>query len=221
MDRVELKEKAKKMIKGNLWYILKPVVIYAGITFALTLIAMLIDKASEIIEIGSIEYTQVQYGVVTSIVEFIVSFVGSVFSVGYAMYILSFVRGKKVELMDLVNFAKDNWVIAILVTLLAGINIALGTVLFIIPGIIAAMGLTFYKEVTADNPDLSVTEVLRKAWNITNGYKGDLFILGLSFIGWAMVAGLTFGILFIWLLPYITVTFTLAYESLKDKQKAN
>ena len=43
----------------------------------------------------------------------------------------------------------------------------------------------------------------------------ELFILLLSFIGWEIVASLTLGILYIWLMPYMMVTLTLAYEALK------
>jgi uncharacterized membrane protein len=62
---------------------------------------------------------------------------------------------------------------------------------------------------------MKVKEALKKAWENTNGHKMDLFILGLSFIGWLMLAGLTVGILMIWLMPYMTITFDLAYDKIK------
>ena len=69
-----------------------------------------------------------------------------------------------------------------------------GTLLLIIPGIIAAIGLTFYTYVVADNPELDVTNALRKCWEMTLGFKMDLFVFYLSFIGWAILAPFTLGI---------------------------
>ena len=126
-----------------------------------------------------------------------------------------FVRGGKLEMSDLVDWAKEHWVISILVTLLAGLIILGCTILLVIPGIIAAIGLMFYQEVCADNPELKAMEIVKKAWETTNGHKMDLFVLALSFIGWYIVAGFTLGFLYIWLTPYMTVTLTLAYEELK------
>ena len=43
----------------------------------------------------------------------------------------------------------------------------------------------------------------------------DLFVLGLSFIGWALLCTITFGIAYIWVGPYMQATYTNAYNSLK------
>ena len=37
-------------------------------------------------------------------------------------------------------------------------------------------------------------------------YKGDLFLLDLTFIGWNLLCSLTLGILSIWIAPYIIQT---------------
>lgn len=49
------------------------------------------------------------------------------------------------------------------------------------------------------------------------GNKGNLFVLEISFIGWSILAVLTFGIGFLWLAPYIQVSKTCFYEELKNK----
>ena len=79
----------------------------------------------------------------------------------------------------------------------------------------ATFGLMFYAYVQAEDPTVGVTDVLKKTWALTKGHKMELFVLVLSFIGWEILAGLTLGILYIWLMPYMIVTATLAYESLK------
>ena len=70
-----------------------------------------------------------------------------------------------------------------------------------------------------DNPELKATEIIKKSWNMTNGHKGELFVLGLSFIGWGLLAGLTLGILYIWLYPYMTVSNAMYYDKLKNLKK--
>lgn len=47
-----------------------------------------------------------------------------------------------------------------------------------------------------------------------DGRKGDLFCLDLSFIGWALLATLTAGIGYLWLMPYMTVSRAAFYRSL-------
>ena len=75
----------------------------------------------------------------------------------------------------------------------------------------------FYKEVYIDNSSLGAVEALKKAWALTNGHKMDLFILFLSFLGWCILTPLTLYILYIWLAPYMIVTFMLAYENPKKE----
>jgi uncharacterized membrane protein len=52
-----------------------------------------------------------------------------------------------------------------------------------------------------------------------DGYKWKYFCLGLRFIGWALLCVLTLGIGFLWLSPYIQVSYAKFYEDLK-KNKA-
>lgn len=218
MNRVELKNKAKEMIKGNKWFIWKPVVIYSLISGLASGIAMALDSAfglskTTVNELTGI--TETTGGAISGVVGIVLAIIGAAFSVAYAMYILSFVRGKKLELRDIIDFGKKHWVVAVLTGLIAGLIICGCTILLIIPGIIAAIGLTYYEEVCADNPEMKAMDIIKKSWALTKGHKMDLFVLMLSFIGWCIVAGFTFGILYIWLYPYMLITLTLAYEELK------
>ena len=52
---------------------------------------------------------------------------------------------------------------------------------------------------------------------VTRGYKGELFILDLSFLGWILLCYLTGGLGFIALLPYLTETKVQAYRFLKSQ----
>ena len=58
-------------------------------------------------------------------------------------------------------------------------------------------------------------DCIRKSKEMMNGYKMDYFMLVLSFFGWLLLGIFTLGILYIWLVPYMNVTFILYYEELK------
>ena len=207
MNRVKIKENAKKMIKGNLWHLWKPQVIFALIEFAIGAIVALI-----LLLTGVGQETMEK---VVSLVSTPMSIIEVIFLVGFSKYCLDFVRGKKSNMKEIWEFIKKNWVVSLLISLLVAFNVAFGMILLIVPGIMAAIGLSFYREVCADNPELKTTAIARKAWKITNGYKMDLFIMGLSFLGWLLLVPITLGLLMIWLTPYMTISFTLAYEELK------
>jgi uncharacterized membrane protein len=44
----------------------------------------------------------------------------------------------------------------------------------------------------------------------------EYFTLGLSFLGWVLLAVLTFGILFVYVEPYLQATYVCYYEELLD-----
>lgn len=221
MNRTEYKTKAKAMIKGNCWHFWKPLLIIALATGLIAAIGAIIDSIfglakTEIVEMAAsgIKTTRT-IGPFTIIFSVVSSFLSMILSIGFAKYILSFVRGKKETINDIIDFAKKYWLIAFLVSILTAVIIFGCSLLLVVPGIIAGIGLTFYQETCADNPEMQVMDIIKKAWKITNGHKSDLFVLMLSFIGWIIIAPLTLGILYIWLIPYMTVTLTLVYEDLK------
>ena len=52
------------------------------------------------------------------------------------------------------------------------------------------------------------------------GHKGEYFVLLLSFLGWAIVAAIPFGLGYLWLVPYQQVTFADYYLELKKESEA-
>lgn len=67
-----------------------------------------------------------------------------------------------------------------------------------------------------ENPNLKPSEAIKLSDRITKGYKGKLFYLDLSFIGWMLLSSLTLGILFIvYVGPYYMAAKAFAYEELK------
>lgn len=72
-----------------------------------------------------------------------------------------------------------------------------------------------------DNPGMSAKEVVEKSGELMRGHRWELFVLELSFIGWAILAMLTCGIGLLWLEPYMQVTTIKFYESLANGNNSN
>ena len=68
-----------------------------------------------------------------------------------------------------------------------------------------------------DNSEMSTKEAVEESARLMNGNRGNLFVLELSFIGWAFLAGLTLGIGMLWLIPYMQVAIVCFYEQLAGK----
>jgi uncharacterized membrane protein len=98
--------------------------------------------------------------------------------------------------------------------------IVLWSLLLIVPGIVAALRYSMAMYILHDNPELTGMDALRRSKDLTKGYKGRLFGLYLSFIGWAILCIFTLGIGYLWLVPYIKVAEANFYEGLKAEEVA-
>lgn len=100
--------------------------------------------------------------------------------------------------------------------------IFLWSLLLVIPGIIKAYAYSMTPYILADREDISTTEALKMSMEMTRGYKAELFIAQLSFIGWFLLAGITFGIVGVfYVIPYFTITMGGYYEELKMRLQDN
>ena len=85
------------------------------------------------------------------------------------------------------------------------VKIFLWSMLFWIPGIIAAYRYRFaYYNILTDG-SITAGEAIRLSCQQTSGMKWQLFVLDLSFIGWSLLSALTLGLLNVWLTPYMTL----------------
>ena len=75
--------------------------------------------------------------------------------------------------------------------------------------------------ILANNPKIKIKKALSLSIKITNGYRGKLFLLDLSFFGWYLLCCLTLGIGLFFFLPYYSMTFSNACEFLRKKAIKN
>lgn len=108
---------------------------------------------------------------------------------------------------------------AFLLQFVTGIFIFLWSLLFIIPGIVAAYRYSMAPYIMAHNPEIGVMDAIRMSKEMMKGHKGDLFVLQLSFFGWMLLAGITCGIGSFFLAPYINASVTSFYLNLLQGQQ--
>ena len=77
---------------------------------------------------------------------------------------------------------------------LKGLYQFLWSLLLIVPGIVKSYEYRMIPYILAENPDVTTEEAFRLSKEMMDGEKWETFVLDLSFIGWALVAGITCGI---------------------------
>ena len=78
--------------------------------------------------------------------------------------------------------------------------------------------------VLADNPTFTAREALRESKRITQGHKGQLFVLELSFFGWMLLACIPIVgtiVMLVYVIPYMSATYANAYNALKASANTN
>lgn len=96
----------------------------------------------------------------------------------------------------------------------------LWSLLFIIPGIVKSFEYYLIPYLLAENPNLSKDRAFAISKQTMNGEKWHTFVLGLSFIGWALLGALLCGIGVYFVLPYQHATFTEFYACMRAKMIA-
>ena len=101
-----------------------------------------------------------------------------------------------------------------LTMLLREIYVGLWALLLIVPGIVKSYSYAMTPYILQDDPDCKYDAAICRSMSMMQGHKMDLFLLDLSFIGWAILCLLTLGIGFLFLTPYWHTARAKFYEEL-------
>jgi uncharacterized membrane protein len=189
-QRSEIKTQAKALLKGKV-----------GLSFlALLVYAIMCGIAAAIFGVGLLV-------------------LGGALTLGLTIFFLSLSRKEDVKIGDLFK-GFNSFGSAFIAYLVQGIFIFLWSLLLIVPGIIAGLRYSMTYYILAENPGIDGLEAVRRSKTMTKGYKGDIFVFYLSFILWFLLAIPTFGLLFIWLGPYLCTASALFYQDLKKARES-
>ena len=103
----------------------------------------------------------------------------------------------------------------LVVSILRTVFMTLWCFLFIIPGIVYNYSSYFSFQIMCENPNLKPMEALKLSKKMVAGNRSELFALDLSFIGWWILCGISFGIASTYAIPYYLTTQALYYENFK------
>lgn len=204
-DRPQMKYTAKTELKDKWRNVIIPAII-----FLLAIAFSAITKSARI----QTSNGYITYRTTTWYASLIGAFILPIISVGFTRYIMNIMDRKAYDKMD-VFYGFGNYGSIFLSMLWVSIFTVLWSMLFLVPGIIKALAYSQTKYILAENPKVGYREAIKISMVLTDGRKGDIFKLTLSFIGWYFVLGVTCGIAGLYVLPYSEATFVQAYEMLK------
>ena len=223
LDRVQLKQEAKAILRGA-----------AVSPWLFALLYLLITKGMDYLDTftsGTMaEYLRVYYPqlpvpdllarsadippAVSTFISVAVMLLGVVLHAGFALYHLGIRRGRPMPYSTLFSGVAVAGRVIWLAVVEASL-ILLWSLLFIVPGIVAAYRYRFALYNLLEDPSLRVWDAIALSKEQTYGFKTDLFLLDLSFLGWAVLSVFTFGVLSVWLTPYMEQTGVGFYQAVK------
>ena len=138
---------------------------------------------------------------------------------------VSLLRNHREESVDLENlfdgFRGGRYTRVFCALFLVNLFTFLWTLLLIIPGIIKAFSYALTPYIIMDEPELTAKQAIARSCEIMQGRRWKLFCLYLSFIGWGILCLLTFGIGFLWLVPYMNASVAAFYEDARAEYEAS
>lgn len=188
MDRAQLKAQAKLLLKPQFVTVLMTGIVSGVVLGLLNIIPV----------IGTLAY---------------IALAGPL-AVGAMLIYTTVTAGKTAQLEQLFEPMKTNFLTTCLTNLVAGIIIALYSLLLVVPGIMKAYSYSMIHYVLRQEPQLTTMEALNRSQDLMAGHRMELFMLHLSFIGWALLCAVTFGLAAIWVAPYIEITQTLFFDQI-------
>ena len=136
---------------------------------------------------------------------------------GFVVYFLNLIRNDNTDYERLFDGYKD-FIRIFLAEFLVNLATGIGMILLIIPGIIIGSGLVMTGFILKDDKEISAVDAMKKSWEMTDGHKGALVLLFLSFLGWIILSIFTLGIGMLFLYPYMQTALAHCYEDLKAEK---
>ena len=175
IDRKHLKQEMKDLLRTAQVSPRGMACLYLG----LILVLNLADSFISIMDIG----------LPGTFVSILTGLMSMVLAAGFVMYCMAIRRGERAEyltLFDGFSFVGK----LILLNIVIYLFTMLWSMLFVIPGLIAAYRYRFALYNLYENPGIGVMEALEMSKRQTLGYKSQLFTLDLSYIGWFLLDSL-------------------------------
>lgn len=218
-DRVLLKEKAKAQLREYYW------------------LAFIVGLAQTLLATGGSGLTNFRavfnldegfsYGFATVAIPFLMAgsvvsilimiFVGYPVQVGAKRFFCRAPYGER-HAEDLFHYFKNGLYTPVVKTMfVTQLYIFLWSLLFVIPGIVKGLEYSMVPYILSDTPELSHQDAQEYSRKMTYGYKWEIFVMQLSFIGWYFLGALACGVGMFFVTPYEEASFAQLYFVLRER----
>ena len=136
-------------------------------------------------------------------------------TLGMAIFSLSLSRNQNPKL-DQIFLGFKRFGTSLAAYLLIILFVILWSLLLIVPGIIASLSYSMTFFILVDDSSVGARDAIRKSKKMMYGNKWKFFCLELRFLGWVILAMLTLGIGFLWLVPYVKISMAKFYDDIKN-----
>lgn len=136
-------------------------------------------------------------------------FTSGAFTYGYIAFALSLFRKREASIANLFD-GFERIIKLTLLTLVMSFFIMLWSMLFVIPGIVAAYSYSQAYNILYDHPEYGIFKCISESKKMMYGNKGKLFVLTLSYFGWIILSAL----------PTIALSFAIGSSALFESSFA-
>lgn len=113
-------------------------------------------------------------------------------------------------------YREKDWLNIAAVTFFTNLSVVLWTLLFIIPGIVKAFQYAMVPYILSQNPSISSTRAKQLSREMMKGHCCELFVFGLSFLGWIfLTAASCFLVGIFYVFPYMNAAYIEFYSVLR------
>ena len=205
-DRIAFKQNAKKTLYGN-WKV--PILV--------TLVNLVVTM---IFNAPQVYYKFIHGSTTISVSSPLLSFLSVVATgiISYAttIYYLAIAKDSKTNFLTFLN-ALNYWLRGALSILWYSLWVFIWGLCFVIPAFIKAISYSQMFYILAEYPKMGINHAMKLSMEITKGYKGHIFVMYFSFLGLFILNTFTFGLLSLYISPYMNLSLVNAYKFLMSK----
>ena len=222
MDRGALKADAKDAMRQSKTSPYITALIYCAISYVITVLSAKLMRIDVTVYLRLLALNDVDAAInyiissrpssFAHVIEVLLRCMMLLLNAGFIIFTLKMVRRQENSLWNLMD-GFQHFLKIIGLWIMMAVYVFLWSLLLVIPGIIAAYRYRQALYLLLDHPDMSVGGCIRESKRLMRGHKAELFVLDLSFIGWALLSAIPF--VSVYTLPYMEGTYAMYYNELR------
>lgn len=209
-DRIRIKENGKLHYQNNKWQNVLVILINT----------LIVGGVQVVVNLSGDDWVLAMF---MSLVSIAVSLlVVNIITMGTMTWFHRAIKTEGLKMEEMFWPFKEDYGGNVLMMFLISLYTALWSMLFVVPGIVKGYSYSLAMYIKSENPNIPASKAIELSTRMTNGHKMDLFVLDMSFIGWAILSAFTLNILgILYVMPYQYAAKAFAYEEIKEEALAN